>query len=169
MAAAFERVAVPYAERTPAYLIIDEAAEYFDDSLESLLSQARKFRLGVLFAHQHMEQLTPALRSSVAANTSIKMAGGVSDRDARMLDADMRTTSEFIASMHKDSRATEFAAYIRNETPTAVRLKIPFGTIEGAPRMSTDQYRQLIERNRARFSAEPGEPHAEETQRGASI
>jgi hypothetical protein len=162
MAAAFERVAVPYAERTPAYLIIDEAAEYFDESLESLLSQARKFRLGVLFAHQHMEQLTPALRSSVAANTSIKMAGGVSDRDARMLDADMRTTSEFIASMHKDSRATEFAAYIRNETPTAVRLKIPFGTIEGAPRMSTDQHRQLIERNRARFSAEPPELRPEE-------
>ena len=48
-----------------------------------------------------MEQLTPALRSSVASNTSIKMAGGVSDRDARMLDADMRTTSEFIASMRK--------------------------------------------------------------------
>ena len=76
MAAAFERVAVPYDERKPSYLVIDEAAEYFDDSLESLLSQARKFQLGVLFAHQHMEQLTPALRSSVASNTSIKMAGG---------------------------------------------------------------------------------------------
>ena len=150
MAAAFERVAVPYNQRTPAYLIVDEAAEYFDDSLESLLSQARKFRLGVLFAHQHMEQLTPALRSSVAANTSIKMAGGVSDRDARMLDADMRTTSEFIASMRKSARSTEFAAYIRNETPTAVRLQIPFGTMERAPKMTVEEHRRLIERTRRR-------------------
>ena len=163
MAAAFERVAVPYAQRTPAYLIIDEAAEYFDESLESLLSQARKFRLGVLFAHQHMEQLTPTLRSSVAANTSIKMAGGVSDRDARMLDADMRTTSEFIASMHKDAKATEFAAYIRNETATAVRLKIPFGTMERAPQMTASEHRRLIERNRTRFSADPWEADSEKT------
>ena len=161
MAAAFERVAVPYNQRAPAYLIIDEAAEYFDDSLESLLSQARKFQLGVLFAHQHMEQLTPVLRSSVAANTSIKMAGGVSDRDARMLDADMRTTSEFIASMRKSARSTEFAAYIRNETPTAVRLNIPFGTMESAPRMSTDEHRRLIERTRRRYSVDPDiEDHA---------
>ncbi len=155
MAAAFERVAVPYNERKPAYLIIDEAAEYFDDSLESLLSQARKFQLGVLFAHQHMEQLTPALRSSVASNTSIKMAGGVSDRDARLLDADMRTTSDFIGSMRKTPKATEFAAYIRNETPTAVRLAVPFGTMEAAPRMTPEAHRRVIERNRARLSDDP--------------
>ena len=157
MAAAFERVAVPYSERKPAYLVIDEAAEYFDDSLESLLSQARKFQLGVLFAHQHMEQLTPALRSSVASNTSIKMAGGVSDRDARLLDADMRTSNEFIASMRKGAKSTEFAAYVRNETPTAVRIEVPFGTMEAAPRMSNSEHRRLIERNRARYSADPFE------------
>ena len=162
MAAAFERVAVPYPQRKPAYLIIDEAAEYFDDSLESLLSQARKFQLGVLFAHQHMEQMTPALRSSVASNTSIKMAGGVSDRDARMLDADMRTSSEFIGSMHKGARSTEFAAYIRNETPTAVRLEVPFGTMERAPRMSTEAHRRLVQWNRARYSTDL-EDYAQET------
>jgi hypothetical protein len=155
MAAAFERVAVPHRDRTPAYLIIDEAAEYFDDSLESLLSQARKFQLGVLFAHQHMEQLTPVLRSSVAANTTIKMAGGVSDRDARMLDADMRTTSEFIGSMRKTAKSTEFAVYIRNETPTAVRLQIPFGTMESAPRMLAEEHRRLIELTRRRYSVDP--------------
>src|SRR3984957_3510679 len=154
MAAAFEHVAVPHSQRVPAYLIIDEAAEYFDDSLESLLSQARKFQLGVLFAHQHMEQLTPALRSSVASNTSIKMAGGVSDRDARMLDADMRTTSEFIASMRKSAKTTEFAAYVRNETPIAVPLQVPFGTMEKTPRMTNEQHRRMIELTRSRYSTD---------------
>src|SRR5205085_4608877 len=75
--AAFERVAVH--DRKPAFLIVDEAAEYFDETLETLLSQARKYNVGVLICHQHLDQLTPALRSSVAANTSIKFAGGVSD------------------------------------------------------------------------------------------
>ena len=101
ISAAFERIAVPLANWRPAFLIVDEAAEYFDDNLETLLSQARKFKVGVVFAHQHLDQLTADLRSAVAANTSIKLAGGVSDKDARALASDMRTAAEFIASMKK--------------------------------------------------------------------
>jgi hypothetical protein len=148
--AAFERVAVK--NRNPAFLIVDEAAEYFDETLETLLSQARKFNVGVLFAHQHLDQLSPALRSSVAANTSIKLAGGVSDRDARALAPDMRTTSDFIASMQKHTRSTEFACSVRNVTSNAVRLQIPFGSLEGAPTMSEDARKHLIARNRERYA-----------------
>src|SRR6185312_16015562 len=99
MRAIFERVAVR--RHDPAFLIVDEAAEYFDDNLETLLSQARKYNMGVLFAHQHLEQLSPPLRSSVAANTSIKIAGGISDRDARALAPDMRTAADFVTSARK--------------------------------------------------------------------
>lgn len=152
LAAAFERVAIPESARHPAFLLIDEAADYFDASLETILSQARKFNLGVLFAHQHLEQLTPALRASVAANTSIKFAGDVSDRDARSLAADMRTTPEFISAMRKHEQATEFACYVRNFTPAAMRLTIPFGTLEGAPQMTDEELHHLIVRNRERIS-----------------
>ena len=153
MAAVFERAA--HSDRHPTFLVIDEAADYFDESLESLLTQARKYRLGVLFAHQHLQQLTPALRSSVASNTTIKFAGGVSDQDARALDADMRTSAQFITSMRKDDKSTEFAAYIRNETPTAVRLEVPFGAMEAAPRMTKEEHAALIARNVARYSDRP--------------
>ena len=92
MAAAFERAAIQH--RPPAYLIVDEFGDYADDSMESLLTQAN-LNLGVLFAHQAMFQLSPSLQSIIAANTSIKVAGGLSDRDARALAADMRTTTDF--------------------------------------------------------------------------
>jgi len=151
MAAAFERAA--HTERHPAFLIIDEAGDVFDENIDSLLVQARKYRLGVLFAHQHLQQLTPALRSSVASNTTIKFAGGVSDQDARALDADMRTTAQFITSMRKHAKSTEFAAYIRNETPAALRLEVPFGTMEAAPRMTTEEHAELIRRNTERYSS----------------
>ena len=36
IAAAFERIAIPAQQRNPAFLIVDEAAEYFDESLETL-------------------------------------------------------------------------------------------------------------------------------------
>jgi hypothetical protein len=64
---------------------LDEAAGYFDDNIDDLLTQARKYKLGLLFSHQYLTQLAPALHSSIASNTSIKLAGGVSDRDARSM------------------------------------------------------------------------------------
>ena len=155
---AFERVAVPEKDRRPAFLIVDEAAEYFDESLDTLLSQARKFRLGVLFAHQYLDQLTQALRGSVAANTSIKLAGGVSDRDARALAPDMRTTADFISDMRKRDKITDFACYVRNFTPSAVRLTVPFGSLEAAPKMTREAHRKLIAQNRTRYAVQPGEP-----------
>jgi acylphosphatase len=153
--AAFERVAVPERDRVPAYLIIDEAADYFDTTLERLLAQARKFNLGVLFAHQHMDQLSPALRAAVAANTSIKMAGGVSDHDARLLAPDMRTSLDFIGATRKRAKSTEFACYVRNLTDTAVRIIVPFGTLEDAPRMASSVHVELRARNRDLYSVSP--------------
>lgn len=158
IAAAFERIALPASQRNPAFLMVDEAAEYFDENLETLLSQARKFNVGVLFAHQHLDQLTPGLRSSVAANTSIKFAGGVSDKDARALAGDMRTSPDFITGMTKRGKSTEFACYVRNYTGNAVRLTIPFGTLESEPRMTTDEHARLIARNRERYAIDPGQP-----------
>jgi hypothetical protein len=69
----------------------------------------------------------------VASNTSIKLAGGVSDKDARSLASDMRTTAEFIGSMKKRAKSTEFACYVRNYTENALRLEIPFASMEKAP------------------------------------
>jgi hypothetical protein len=116
MSAVFERVAVPEKQRKPAFLIIDEAADYFDENLESLLTQARKYHLGVLFAHQAMSQMSQSLQGIVAGNTCIKVAGGVSDKDARALAPDMRTTADFLSDLEKTDRSAQFGAYIRNKT-----------------------------------------------------
>ncbi len=158
IAAAFERIALAAAERKPAFLIVDEAAEYFDDNLETLLSQARKYNVGVLFAHQHLDQLTPALRAAVAANTSIKLAGGISDKDARALAADMRTTPDFLAGIAKHAKASDFACYVRNYTANAVRLTVPFGALERASKMSAAQHAAVIAGNRNRYAVEREPP-----------
>ena len=164
ISAAFERIALSAAERKPAFLIVDEAAEYFDDNLETLLSQARKFNVGVLFAHQHLDQLTPSLRAAVAANTSIKLAGGISDKDARALAADMRTTPDFLGSMAKHANSTDFACYVRNYTANALRLTIPFGTLETAAKMSTDDHARLIAANRRRYATARAQPRPAATE-----
>lgn len=155
--AVLERAALPEGSRRPAFLYVDEAADYFDDNIDDLLTQARKYKLGVVFAHQYLDQLRPNLRASIAANTSIKLAGGVSTSDARSLAPDMRTSSDFILGMHKGQRDTHFAAFLRNRTSRAVAVTVPFGTLERQPAMSPLSYDALIRENRARVSQKPAD------------
>jgi hypothetical protein len=146
--AILERAVIPEAKRRPTFLIVDEAAAYFDSNIDDFLTEARKYKCGCVFAHQFLDQATPSLRASLAANTSIKMAGGVSTVDARALASDMRTTSDFILSQSKLS----FACHIRNVTPNAVSIPIPVGLLEREEKLSDDAYEVLRERNRTRVS-----------------
>ena len=157
--AAFERAAMQEKVRRPAFLYIDEAADYFDDNIDALLIQARKFKLGVTLAHQFLDQLSPSLRASVMTNPAIRFAGGVSNRDANALDADMRTSSDFLMNMRKSADATEFACYVRNVTPAATKLTVPLGIVEREPAMSSEKYSEILDRSRA-LVAEPIGPSA---------
>jgi hypothetical protein len=152
--AVLERAALPEHERKPAFLIVDEAAAYFDSNIDDLLTEARKYKLGCVFAHQFLDQCTGALRSSLAANTSIKMASGVSMSDARALAPDLRTTPDFILTQPR----LQFAAHIRNVTPQAVSIPLPVGVLEAQPRLSSDAYERLRKLNRERVSLPKGVP-----------
>jgi hypothetical protein len=146
--AILERAAIPEHKRKPAFLIVDEAAAYFDSNMDDLLTEARKYKLGCVFAHQFLDQCTSSLRSSLAANTSIKMASGVSMSDARALAPDFRTTPDFILIQPK----LHFAAHIRNVTPQAISIPVPVGVLERQPQLSQGAYEELREMNRERVS-----------------
>ena len=66
-------------------------------------------------------------------------------------------TPDFITGMTKRAKATEFACHVRNHTGNAVRLTIPFGTLEAAPKMSKAEHERLIATNRERFAAGPND------------
>lgn len=151
--AALERAAIPEGQRRPAFLYIDEAAEYFDNNIDNLLNQARKYKLGMVLAHQYLDQLAGGLRASIASNTSIKLAGGVSDRDARSIAPDMRTTPTFILEQRKGAKETHFACYVRNVTASALSLTVPFGSMERQKSMTNEAYLTLLEHNRANVTA----------------
>ena len=54
----------------PHLLIVDEAHLFASGLLPRLLTQARKFGVAVVLAHQNLEQLTPGLREAVLASTN---------------------------------------------------------------------------------------------------
>jgi hypothetical protein len=150
--AVLERAVIPEQARKPTFLIVDEAANYFDSNIDDFLTEARKYKCGCVFAHQFLDQATSALRASLAANTSIKFASGVSTGDARAMAPDMRTSAEFILSQPK----LTFAAHIRNVTPNAVSIPVHVGELEKEPRMSEADYRQLRQLNGEKVSMPQG-------------
>ena len=138
----------------PAHIIIDEAAEYVDDNLVvDFLRQARKYRAGVVLAHQDLGQLKGvALKSAIATNTGIKIVGGISARDARTLSVDMKTTPEFLTGQKKTAKGSQFAAFVRGQTTTALSLPVVYGVLDREPQMPAAAFAELKEKNRRRVS-----------------
>ena len=54
---ALKRAKLEPKERKPYFLYIDEFQNYVSKSIESILSEARKYKLGLVIAHQYIDQL----------------------------------------------------------------------------------------------------------------
>lgn len=146
--AAQERAVLPREKRLPTFVYIDEANDYFDRTIGIILSQARKYRVGVLLAHQFLGQLDTKLHEAIAANTAIKFAGGVSAKDARALAGELRTDPGFIEAQEKLS----FAAYVKGTARRAVPITIAPGQMERLPRLSEEQRTALKDAMRAKYA-----------------
>jgi len=146
--AAQERATLSASARLPTFVYVDEAADYFDRNIGLILSQARKFNVGMVLAHQYLGQLEPKLQEAFAANTSIKFAGGVSARDARTLAPMLYCDPALIEAQPKGS----FAAHVRGVTKSALPLKFPFGHMEAMDRMSADEREALQRAMRERYA-----------------
>ncbi|MBV8799244.1 MAG: type IV secretion system DNA-binding domain-containing protein [Alphaproteobacteria bacterium] len=149
--AALERSTMKEYMRPSCFVYVDEAQEYFDASIETILTQARKYRVGLTLAHQTIDQLSPRLRSAMLANTSIKCVGGVSAKDARTLAEELRTTPEFIEGMKRRGPRSEFAVWVKHHTGQAIRLSVPLGFLEKQPTLNQEEYAALLEQNRRRY------------------
>ena len=139
--------------------ISDEAQDYFDQNIGIILSQARKYRVGMTMAHQYLGQLSGGLAEAMEANTSIKLAGGVSARDARALSSQMGATAEMIQGQPKGS----FATFLRGATSKAVPIAFPFGVMEQFQR-TTKEEREAIRQHSRESYAEPWEPKADHSE-----
>jgi hypothetical protein len=155
--AAQERATLPNYDRLPTMVYIDEAQDYFDRNIGLILSQARKYQVGMTMAHQYLGQLSNGLQEAFEANTSIKLAGGVSARDARALAGQMSADAEMIQRQPKGT----FATYVRGLTQRAVPISFPFFVLENLPRATKTEIEAIRSHSRTAY-AEPWQSKAEE-------
>ena len=93
--AAMERVRIPEAERRDFLLYVDEFQNFATDSFASVLSEARKYRLGLTIAHQYIGQLvtmgvggvSTKVRDAIFGNVGTMITFRVGATDAEFLEA----------------------------------------------------------------------------------
>jgi hypothetical protein len=80
--AAFSRADVASGARRPFYVHIDEFQNFTSLSLVNMASELRKYGVGLVVAHQHLEQLAPDIRHAVLANAGTIVSFRLGAEDA---------------------------------------------------------------------------------------
>jgi len=83
--AAMSRVDIPEKDRKDFYLYIDEFQNFSTDSFANILSEARKYRLSLILAHQYIEQLSEKVKPAVFGNVGTMVSFRVGATDAEEL------------------------------------------------------------------------------------
>ncbi len=83
--AAYSRQSQPEADRRSYFLYLDEFHSFTTTAFADLLSELRKYRLGLVLAHQHTGQLSKEVFEAVMGNVGTVMAFRVGATDAPIL------------------------------------------------------------------------------------
>ncbi len=100
--AALSRADIPEDQRKDFYLYVDEFQNFITDAFSSILSEARKYKLNLIIAHQYLGQLEQAagaqgagskdLRDAVFGNVGTMMVFRTGAEDAEVLAKEFKPT-----------------------------------------------------------------------------
>jgi hypothetical protein len=128
--------AVQKAQR-PVTLYVDEFARFATDRFATILSEARKFGLSLVLAHQYLGQVPEPVRQAVFGNVRHFTAFNVGAEDAPMLAEELDVAADTL----KDLRP--FEAWVKNGHRELIRMPPPLralGRVEANRRMTRAAY-----------------------------
>lgn len=165
-AAAMSRADIPEDERKDFCLFVDEFQNFATDSFESILSEARKYRLNLILANQFTTQLKDSIKDAIFGNVPNKIVGRVGIDDAEVLQKAFTPT--FTAEdLTKTPNYNSITTVLVNGFPSApftMKLLPPIGRSnseirEGLRKYSASKYgrpRAIVEDEiRKRLSVNP--------------
>lgn len=93
-AAAMGRANIDEKDRVDFSLYVDEFQNFATESFESILSEARKYRLNLILGNQFMTQLTDKIREAIIGNVGTVISGRIGITDAEILEKKFKPTFE---------------------------------------------------------------------------
>ncbi len=117
-AAAMSRADIPEDERQDFCLFVDEFQNFATESFESILSEARKYRLNLFLANQFMTQLTDKIREGILGNVGTIMSGRLGVTDAELMEKAFSPVFS-AEDLHKQGNYQAIATVMMYNLPSA--------------------------------------------------
>lgn len=163
--AAMSRIDIPEEERNDFYLYVDEFQNFATESFSNILSEARKYRLNLIIAHQYIEQIEEDIAAAVFGNVGTIVSFRVGATDAEFLEKEFFPvfTQENLVNLPKfqvylklmiDGVASE-AFSARTLAPVKLDTTVPRDVKEKVIKVTRERYtkpRVLVEEKITRWS-----------------
>lgn len=109
--AAMSRVDTPHAARKEFFLYVDEFQNFATESFIKILSEARKFRLGLTLANQYIAQIPEPIQKAIFGNVGTTICFVLGSEDARVMEAEFGSqfSREALVSLQKHQIALKLA------------------------------------------------------------
>ncbi|MEI6379187.1 MAG: type IV secretion system DNA-binding domain-containing protein [Candidatus Falkowbacteria bacterium] len=148
--AAMSRVDIAEKERNDFYLYVDEFQNFATESFANILSEARKYRLALIMAHQYIEQLNEKVKSAVFGNVGTLVVYRVGATDASSLVKEFAPvfTEEDLVNLPKYNLCIKLMIDGIASDPFSARCLPPLP--EGA---KTGNAQKVIDATRAKFAS----------------
>lgn len=159
--AAMERVDTPEEDRKDFFLYVDEFQNFATPSFANILSEARKYRLSLIMAHQYIKQLDEIVGDAVFGNVGTIVTFRVGGPDAEVLVKEFTPTflEEDIVNLAKFNVYLKLmingVASLPFSASTMAPIGKPTGSAEKVIRVSRERYGKekfLIEEKITRWS-----------------
>ena len=131
---ALKRASLDPKERRPYFLYIDEFQNYVSKSIESILSEARKYKLGLTIAHQYIDQLKQEglwgaldLSKTIFGNVGNLFIFKVGALDAEFLEKEMGPEFSAIDMVNGDTFRAAVKIVVNNQPtrPFSFTIDLP--------------------------------------------
>ena len=152
-AAAMSRADTPEDERQDFCLFVDEFQNFATESFESILSEARKYRLNLVLANQFMTQLTDKIREAILGNVGTIMCGRIGVTDAELMEKAFQPVfnAEDLHKIPNHEAVTTVLMFGLPTSPFTLKLLPPLG----------ESSEELMHRMREYALSRFGRPRAE--------
>ncbi len=120
--AAMRRASVAEEQRTDFYLYIDEFQNFTTDSIATILSEARKYKLNLIMAHQYMPQLKQEIRDAVLGNVGTIGAFRIGAEDAENLEKQFEPGFSRFDLVNLDNFTMLIKMMINNKVSTPFKM-----------------------------------------------
>lgn len=154
--AALSRTDVPQDQRRDFYLYLDEFQNFTTDTVGTILSEARKYRLNLNLTHQFIGQLTDPIRDAVFGNVGTVISYRIGVEDTELMAKQFAPVFDEYDVLNVEKYNAFVRLLVNNEPQRPFSLSVP-PPPPGGDRRIREQIRELSRLTYGRPKAEVDE------------